>query len=87
MPSGKLLAWWVPVKAGAGTQLSPGYSDIARRTRKVGDREVMEILVVNDIYNVTGGYLTKAESGTDQQGPALRELHVQQRPAASCSAS
>ena len=37
---------------------------------------VLEILVVNDIYNVTGAVPDATPtSGTDQQGPALRQLH------------
>jgi len=62
-----LQAWWAPVKEGEEHSFD-GYREIARRTRKVGDREITEILVNNDIYNVTGGYLTKAEAGTDRRG-------------------
>jgi SecD/SecF fusion protein len=58
-----LLAWWVPVKPGEEQSLS--YPGIARRTRKVGNHETLEILVDNDIYNVTGLYLAKADTGTD----------------------
>jgi SecD/SecF fusion protein len=67
--AGNLLAWWVPVKEGQERSFA-GYSEIAHRTRKVkgGSREVLEILVENDIYNVTGGYLTQAAPGTDRQG-------------------
>ena len=59
--AGNLLAWWVPVKEGQERSFA-GYSEIAHRTRKIkgGSREVLEILVENDIYNVTGGYLTQA---------------------------
>ena len=55
-------------EGGRGEAVSPAIREIARRTRKVGEREITEILVVNDIYNVTGGYLTQADAGTDQQG-------------------
>jgi SecD/SecF fusion protein len=67
--SGNLLAWWVPVKEGEEQHFA-GYPEIARRTRKIkgGTRQVMEILVENDIYSVTGGYLTQASPGTDQKG-------------------
>jgi SecD/SecF fusion protein len=58
-----LLAWWVPVKP--GNERDFGYPGIARRVRKVGDHEVVEILVENDIYNVTGGYLARSEANTD----------------------
>ncbi len=67
--AGNLLAWWVPVKEGQERSVA-SYPEIARRTRKIkgGTREVMEVLVENDIYNVRGGYLTQASAGTDQQG-------------------
>jgi SecD/SecF fusion protein len=64
---GKLLAWWVPGKAGTEQTLAH-YNDIARRTRKHGQRETMEILVVKDNYDLTGAYLTHAGAGTDRQG-------------------
>jgi len=63
---GNVLAWWVPVKPGEDKKLD--YPEIARRTRTIGDREVTEILVEKDIYNVTGFYLTRAEVGTDRKG-------------------
>lgn len=63
---GEVLAQWVPVKESEAKKLV--YPEIARRTRKIGDREVTEILVDNDIYNVTGAYLTSASGGTDQTG-------------------
>jgi len=66
-PSGKRLAWWVPVKAGEERTFA-GYSDIVRRTRKQGDAEITEVLVVTDPYNVTGKYLTRAKAGADDNG-------------------
>lgn len=60
------LAWWVPVKTGEAKSFN--YPEIAQRTRKIGDREVTEILVVKDIYNVTGAYLTRADVGSDRKG-------------------
>ena len=65
--SDNLLAWWVPVKEGE-EQSFANYREIAKRTRTVGDRQILEILVDNDIYNVTGGYLTQAKAGTDRKG-------------------
>jgi hypothetical protein len=56
---GKRSAWWVPVTAGQERSFA-GYPEIARRTRKVDDRKVTEILVVSDPYNVTGAYFTAA---------------------------
>ena len=37
--TGNLLAWWVPVKEGEERSFA-SYPEIARRTRKVGKREV-----------------------------------------------
>ena len=64
---GNLLAWWVPVKEGEERSFA-SYGEIARRTRKVGERDITEVLVEKDIYNVTGGYLTRAEGSTDRTG-------------------
>ncbi len=64
--SGNLLAWWVPVKPEEADKVN--YPEVARRTRKVGVHDVTEILVVNDIYNVNGGYLTQAATSTDDKG-------------------
>ncbi len=61
------LAWWVPVHPDAEEDFA-GYPDIARRTRKRDDREVVEVLVVADPYNVTGRYLTRAEPDSDPGG-------------------
>jgi len=57
--SGKRLAWWVPVKAG----LEGGIArpEVAKRTKKTGDREVTEVLVVADPCNVTGDCLKEAK--------------------------
>ena len=64
-----LLAWWVPVKEGQERSIL-SYPEIAHRTRKIKgtDRQVLEVLVESDIYNVTGGYLTQSSVGTDRQG-------------------
>jgi SecD/SecF fusion protein len=63
---GSVLAWWVPVRPGDEKSfISP---EFARRTRKVGNREVLEVLVDTDIYNVTGGYLSSSSPGTDDKG-------------------
>ena len=58
-PSGKRLAWWVPVRADSERDLR--YPDTAGRTKKMGNREVTEILAVADPYNVTGTRLTEAK--------------------------
>ena len=63
------VAWWVPVKAGEEKSfMGGGYSGIATRMRKIGERDVMEVLVIQDIYNVTGAYLTRADADSDRRG-------------------
>jgi SecD/SecF fusion protein len=64
---GNLLAWWVPVKAGEEKSLAT-YPEIARRTTKRDKRESMEVLVLKDVYDVTGAYLTRVEAGIDPKG-------------------
>ena len=66
-PSGKRLAWWVPVKAGEERSFAED-TIIVRRIKKRDNRDVVEILVVTDAYNVTGAYLRKAEASADQRG-------------------
>lgn len=64
--AGNPRAWWVALKAGTEQSFD---ENVARRARKgPGNTEIAEILVLNDIYNVTGGYLTKATAEFDQQG-------------------
>jgi SecD/SecF fusion protein len=65
--SGQLEAWWVPVKTGQETSLRQA-SDIAVREKRKNGRPTTEVLVLNDLYNVTGAYLTKANAGVDYQG-------------------
>ena len=65
--SGKRLAWWIPVKAGQERNFADN-PEIARRTRKQDNREITEVLVVTDPYNVTGAYLTWASVRSDQNG-------------------
>jgi SecD/SecF fusion protein len=60
--AGNVVAWWVPVKRGAERVAGDAY-----RIRKSSKGDVMEVLVLRDIYNVTGTYLTKAEPDTDYQ--------------------
>ena len=67
--SASILAWWVPVKTGEENNFADD-KDIAQRTRKHDDHDIMEILVVADRYNVTFAYLLKAEASTDRNGNA-----------------
>ena len=70
--SGKRLAWWVPVRNTEENSLA-NFRDIARRTRKQGNRDITEVLVVPDSYNVTGKHLTQAKAQTDEHGqPCLK---------------
>jgi hypothetical protein len=71
-PSGRRLAWWVPVRAGEQKGLA-GRNDITQRTRKRDNRDVTEILVVADPYDVTGACLTRAKLEFDPLGnPTVR---------------
>jgi hypothetical protein len=64
--SGKRLAWWVPVKAGLERQIARPES--VGRTKKAGNREVTEVLVVADPCNVTGHYLKEVKLQFDPFG-------------------
>ena len=65
----KLLGWWVPVEKSKESDFSgEGYTNIARRTIKDGDKETLEILVLKDEQDVSGDFLNRAERGTDRQG-------------------
>jgi SecD/SecF fusion protein len=62
---GNREAWWVPVWEGEENTFRS--QDIATRTRKVGNKNVMEVLVIQDNYNVTGDLLDHANAGTDMR--------------------
>ena len=64
---GSLLAWWVPVASGRETDFA-SYSEIAARKRTFRGRQLTEILVVKDIFDVTGEYLRDARPGVDESG-------------------
>ena len=64
---GSLLAWWVPVAPGREGDFA-SYSEIAARKRTFRGRQLTEILVVKDIFDVTGEYLRAARAGG---GPAV----------------
>jgi preprotein translocase subunit SecD len=61
----QLLAWWVPIARGQEASFQ-GYLGIVKRTATVEGRTVTEILVVNDVYSVTGEYIQSASTKTDQ---------------------
>jgi len=64
--AGSRLAWWVPVKE--GEEGSFDYPEVATRTRTYNDKQILEVLVVDDDYDVTGGYLANASPGIDNTG-------------------
>jgi SecD/SecF fusion protein len=67
-------AWWVPLyttdKPADKKRMEPllSYPEIAQRTVKEGGREVKQVLVVKDSFDVTGAYLSKATTGVDRNG-------------------
>ena len=68
---GDLLGWWVPLTANATTNVADDPENVTR-TRNASNREVREVLVVNDDYNVTGSYLQNVRAGHyAMQGPTI----------------
>lgn len=65
--SGKLLARWVPVRVEEAPSIA-NYKDVGLRSRKKGDRDILEALILSDEYNITGAYLTRADTGVDRYG-------------------
>ncbi|HUT91682.1 MAG TPA: hypothetical protein VMY37_19440 [Thermoguttaceae bacterium] len=69
--AGELLAWWVPVATGREEDFANA-PEIATRTRVRKGGETLEVLVVKDIFDVTGQYVVSADPSVDQWGkPAL----------------
>jgi SecD/SecF fusion protein len=64
--NGKLEAWWVPVNPWSDRELT--YPKIARRTVTQNGKQVVQILVINDPFDVTGSYLIHVGAETDQRG-------------------
>ena len=62
-----LVAWWVPVGKGREDSFAT-YGEIATRVANYRGQEVMEILVVKDVFNVTGGFLDRCSPGVDEHG-------------------
>ena len=65
--AGDLLGWWVPVREDQQSKLQT-YADIATRVRQEGDRQLMEILVAKDNFDVTGAYLQSVAPDLDDRG-------------------
>jgi hypothetical protein len=72
-PGGQLLAWWVPAQGAAEKSIGQS-ADLATRTAISGDREVLEVLVVKDSFDVTGSHLKRAAVGTDHVGKPCVEF-------------
>ena len=68
--AGMLLAWWVHVKTGQESSLA-SFSDIAVRTKMNAGRQTTEVLVLNDDYNITGAYLSRAGSSEAEGKPCI----------------
>ena len=68
--SGKRLAFWVPLQDQTKDVITK-YPKNAVRTRKEGEREIAEVLVLDDSYNITGLYLTKAGVVEDNGHPCI----------------
>jgi SecD/SecF fusion protein len=70
---GNVQAWWVPVHSPATLEnqvhpgIMPGWG-FAKRTRKQGQREATEVLVLKDPFDVTGAYLERAAPDQDDFG-------------------
>ena len=60
----------MPLAGNANSHLADDPENVTR-TRKVGNREVREVLVVNDDYNVTGSYLQNVRAGQGLEGPTV----------------
>ncbi len=63
---GDLLAWWVPVDE--TTREDFAEREVVKRTRDERGGAVLEVLVVNDPFDVTGAYVHHARDGSDDFG-------------------
>ncbi len=64
---GNRLAWWVPVDETARQEFATR-TGLKTRVRNVRGEDVLEVLVVDDPFNVTGAYLRRAQPDVDQRG-------------------
>lgn len=71
---GAVVAWWVPLEEGDGPENKQRIDgilsdpEIATRTSKQDDREIREVLVVKDSFDVGGSYLADAARARDGTG-------------------
>ncbi len=75
---GNRLAWWVPVHESARQEFA-SRAELKTRVRDVRGEEVLEVLVVNDPFNVTGGYLVRAQPDVDERGRPCVRFHFNSR--------
>ena len=73
----RAISWHGGCRSSRGSGEHQSYSDIAVRERKKGKPDVTEVLVLSHDYNVTGAYLSRANTGADQKGKAGRGVPLQ----------
>ncbi|MDZ7618267.1 MAG: protein translocase subunit SecD, partial [Patescibacteria group bacterium] len=61
------LAWWVPVHESARDEFLQR-AGAKTRVRTVRGEQVLEVLMINDPFDVTGGFLIRAQPDVDQGG-------------------
>ncbi|MFW5692659.1 MAG: protein translocase subunit SecD, partial [Thermoguttaceae bacterium] len=71
---GNRLAWWVPVHESARQEFAT-QAGLKTRVRDVRGEDVLEVLVVNDPFNVTGNYLVRAQPDVDERGRPCVRFH------------
>lgn len=74
-----LLAWWVPVRENREGSFPP--DTFVTRTVKQRGKDVTQVLVVNDQFSVTGGYLLRAGTSFDEKGRPDVTFHFNSRGA------
>ena len=75
--NGNRSAWWVAVQQGKENQFD-NLREIAIRKAERNGREILEILVACDKYNVTGKYLVRIKPETDFRGRPCLEFTLNQ---------
>ncbi|MDO4550546.1 MAG: protein translocase subunit SecD, partial [Planctomycetia bacterium] len=73
---GETLGWWISVARGEGDKAKEREKDFLRpeyvtRQGKENGQDVLQVLVVNDTYDVQGKYLTDARAGLDGISPCV----------------
>jgi hypothetical protein len=63
------VGWWVPVKKGNEQAFASSPDVVCRVSAR--DRDITEVLVAPDPYNITDAYITKAEVDADPSGPCI----------------